>query len=101
MPSVGLQGLILRIVHKVHGELGRAKASQRPELVDVVLHRARNAEAINDLVNPRGEIIAQAAESRDELLVAELDLDLIDEVRSTWQFYRDRRPDSYESLVAP
>ncbi len=52
-------------------------------------------------VNPRGEIIAQAAESRDELLVAELDLDLIDEVRSTWQFYRDRRPDSYGYLVAP
>lgn len=52
-------------------------------------------------VNPRGEIIAQAAEGRDELLVAELDLDLIDEVRSTWQFYRDRRPDSYGNLVAP
>ncbi len=52
-------------------------------------------------VNPRGEIITQAAESRDELLVAELDLDLIDEVRSTWQFYRDRRPDSYGNLVAP
>ncbi|MDD9961048.1 MAG: acyltransferase [Gammaproteobacteria bacterium] len=52
-------------------------------------------------VNPRGEIIAQAAEGRDELLVAELELDLIDEVRSTWQFYRDRRPDSYGNLVAP
>ena len=52
-------------------------------------------------VNPRGEIIAQAAEGRDELLVAELDLDLIDEVRSTWQFYRDRRPDSYGNLIAP
>jgi len=28
-----------------------------------------------------------------------LDLDLIGEVRKTWQFFRDRRPDMYESLV--
>jgi beta-ureidopropionase len=36
-------------------------------------------------VDPRGQIIAQASRDRDELLVAEFDLDLIDEVRSTWQ----------------
>ena len=52
-------------------------------------------------VDPRGKIVAQAAEGRDELLVADLNLDLIDEVRSTWQFYRDRRPDSYDNLVTP
>ena len=52
-------------------------------------------------VDPRGQIIAQASEDQDELLTAELDLDLIDEVRSTWQFYRDRRPDAYATLVAP
>ena len=52
-------------------------------------------------VDPRGRIVAQASEGRDELLVADLDLDLIEEVRSTWQFYRDRRPDSYENLVTP
>ena len=37
----------------------------------------------------------------DEVVVADLDLDLIDEVRSGWQFFRDRRPDAYGSLVAP
>ncbi len=52
-------------------------------------------------VDPHGKIVAQAAEGRDELLVAELDLDLIEEVRNTWQFYRDRRPDSYNHLTAP
>ena len=52
-------------------------------------------------VDPRGQIITQASEDKDELIVAELDLDMIDEVRSTWQFYRDRRPESYDSLVAP
>src|SRR6478672_5394659 len=49
--------------------------------------------------NPRGQIIAQASRDKDEVLTADLDLDLIAEVRKTWQFFRDRRPDMYESLV--
>ena len=49
--------------------------------------------------NPRGKIIAQASRDKDELVVADLDLDMIREVRNTWQFYRDRRPDSYSRLV--
>ncbi|CAN5920926.1 nitrilase-related carbon-nitrogen hydrolase [soil metagenome] len=50
-------------------------------------------------VNPRGEIIACGSEDNDELVVAELDLDMIEEVRRTWQFFRDRRPDAYGPLV--
>jgi len=49
--------------------------------------------------NPRGQIIAQAARDKDEVLTADLDLDQIAEVRKTWQFFRDRRPDMYEALV--
>jgi N-carbamoylputrescine amidase len=50
-------------------------------------------------VNPRGEIFAQASEDKDELLVAEFDLEMIDQVRSIWQFFRDRRPETYGRLV--
>ena len=50
-------------------------------------------------VDPRGQIIDEASEDNDELLISELDLDLIDEVRSTWQFFRDRRPETYGKLV--
>ena len=50
--------------------------------------------------NPRGKIIAQASRDKDEVLVADLDLDMIAEVRNVWQFFRDRRPDSYRPLVA-
>jgi beta-ureidopropionase len=50
-------------------------------------------------VNPLGEIIACASEDNDELLVAEFDLDLINQVRGKWQFYRDRRPESYDEIV--
>jgi beta-ureidopropionase len=50
-------------------------------------------------VNPRGQIIAEASEYNDELVVADLDLSQIDEVRKVWQFYRDRRPEAYADLV--
>lgn len=50
-------------------------------------------------VDPRGQIIDQASEYDDELLISEFDLDLIDEVRSTWQFFRDRRPETYSKLT--
>jgi N-carbamoylputrescine amidase len=48
--------------------------------------------------NPRGKIIAQASRDKDELLVADLDRDMIKEVRSTWQFFRDRRPETYGAV---
>jgi beta-ureidopropionase len=49
--------------------------------------------------NPRGKIVAQASRDKDELVVADLDMDMIGEVRKTWQFFRDRRPDSYTPLT--
>jgi len=45
--------------------------------------------------------VAQAPRDKDAVVVADLNLDMIDEVRSVWQFYRDRRPDAYGPLVAP
>ena len=51
--------------------------------------------------NPKGQIIVQGSRDRDEVVVADLDLDEIAEVRTTWQFYRDRRPDTYGELSAP
>ena len=50
--------------------------------------------------NPKGEILAQGSRDHDEVIVADLDLDEISEVRSTWQFFRDRRPETYGDLTA-
>ena len=50
--------------------------------------------------DPRGQIITQAPRDQDAVVVADLNLDLIREVRNTWQFFRDRRPESYAQLVA-
>jgi N-carbamoylputrescine amidase len=51
------------------------------------------------IVNPLGKIEAQCSYDQDELLVHEIDLDMIRQVRDTWQFFRDRRPDAYGPLV--
>src|SRR3989339_47053 len=49
--------------------------------------------------DPRGPGLARAARDKDELVVADLNLDEIQEVRNVWQFYRDRRPETYELIT--
>ena len=51
--------------------------------------------------DPRGQIVSIASRDKDALVTAELDFDKIREVRHTWQFYRDRRPETYTGLVQP
>jgi beta-ureidopropionase len=49
-------------------------------------------------VDPRGKILVRGSEDRDEVVAADLDLDLIREVRDGWQFFRDRRPEMYSEI---
>ncbi len=49
--------------------------------------------------DPRGQIVVQGSRDQDEVIVADLDLDKIREVRNVWQFFRDRRPESYSALL--
>src|SRR5256714_12546286 len=49
--------------------------------------------------DPRGQFLSQAKRDEDALVTAELDLEKIREVRHTWQFFRDRRPETYGGLV--
>jgi N-carbamoylputrescine amidase len=57
------------------------------------------------IANPRGEIIAQANDTGEDIVVADVDLSVIPELRAMWGYYRDRRPDLYgplaEALTAP
>ena len=50
-------------------------------------------------VDPRGNFLKVGSEDKDELVVAEMNMDLIEEVRRVWQFYRDRRPETYGDMV--
>ena len=50
-------------------------------------------------VDPRGTFLKTGSEDESELVVADMDMETIEEVRQVWQFYRDRRPDSYGDLA--
>jgi N-carbamoylputrescine amidase len=51
-------------------------------------------------VDPRGQFVGDvASEKEEELVVRDLDLGLIEQVRQQWAFYRDRRPEAYGPLV--
>jgi beta-ureidopropionase len=50
-------------------------------------------------VNPRGKLIAQASKDKDELVTGDMEMEMVREVRNLWQFFRDRRPETYDPLV--
>ncbi len=53
-------------------------------------------------VNPRGQLVGEAApDDKNAVVVRDLDMDLLAEVRQTWAFYRDRNPAAYATLVQP
>lgn len=52
-------------------------------------------------VDPRARIIGKvASDTDDEVVVRDLDMSMIEDTRNYWQFFRDRRPDSYASTSA-
>lgn len=53
------------------------------------------------IVDPLGEVLAQASETAEETLIADLDPARLEAVRKVWPLYRDRRPDAYGRIVAP
>ena len=51
------------------------------------------------LVNPFGDITIEPTGRSDAVVLADVDLDEIEEARSVWNFFRDRRPDDYTDLT--
>lgn len=45
-----------------------------------------------------GQVVARASVSKDEVLVADCDMDALEETRRIWPFFRDRRIDSFDGL---
>jgi agmatine deiminase len=48
-----------------------------------------------------GNVVARAAEDRDEVLVCDIDLSMNTRVREGWGFLRNRRPETYRLLGLP
>jgi beta-ureidopropionase len=51
------------------------------------------------LADPKGQIVAQGSRDKDELIIGEVDRNIIQEVRTLWGFYENRRPDSYLTIT--
>ena len=52
--------------------------------------------------DPQGNLVgAMGSDEKEEVVIRDLDLDMIRRVRNDWQFYRDRRPESYTSIPKP
>jgi N-carbamoylputrescine amidase len=59
----------------------------------------RNHFGSSLVVNPRGEILAQASDHGEDIVLADVDVSVIPELRAMWGYYRDRRPDLYGPLT--
>ncbi len=51
------------------------------------------------IADPFGRVIAQASHDKEEILVAEVDLKQIEDIRRNWPFWRDRRVDAYGAIT--
>jgi N-carbamoylputrescine amidase len=48
---------------------------------------------------PQGELLAEASQENEEILMVDLDLARSETVRRIWPFLRDRRIDAYGDLL--
>jgi len=51
------------------------------------------------IAGPQGEILAEASHEKEEIIIAEVDLALMEDVRRNWPFLRDRRIDAYGDIM--
>ena len=47
----------------------------------------------------RARSSCEGSRDKDDIVVADMDFDMIREVRNTWQFFRDRRPETYTQIA--
>ena len=60
---------------------------------------ARDHHGASLIASPRGEILAEASATQEDIVMADVDLSAIPELRALWGYYRDRRPDLYGPVV--
>ena len=59
----------------------------------------RDHHGASMIVSPRGEILAQASATDNDMALADVDLGVLPEIRELWGYYRDRRPEMYGPVV--
>ncbi len=51
------------------------------------------------VADPQGVIISEASADKEEVIVADIDIERIEYIRRNWPFLRDRRIDSYQNIT--
>jgi predicted amidohydrolase len=53
------------------------------------------------IVDPWGEVIAEAAKNQEDCLIATFDLEQVTKAREYYAYLENRRPETYSELVTP
>ena len=51
------------------------------------------------IADPQGVILAQASNDKEEVLIADIDIDHLEDIRRNWPYLRDRRIDAYSDIT--
>ncbi len=85
-------GVYVAVPNRVGFETGNIRGNQAPG-------KGLEFWGGSFIADPFGQVIAQASQDKEEVLLAEVDFARIEDVRRNWPFWRDRRVDAYAPLT--
>jgi len=85
-------GVYLAAVNRVGHETGNIRGAETPG-------PGLDFWGGSFLCDPFGQVIAEASHDREDILIGEVDLRRLEQVRRNWPFLRDRRIDSYGPIT--
>jgi N-carbamoylputrescine amidase len=85
-------GVYVAVPNRVGFETGNIRGSQAPG-------NGLEFWGGSFIADPFGQVIAEASHDKEEVLVAEVDLRRMEDVRRNWPFWRDRRVDAYAPIT--
>ena len=86
-------GVYVGVVNRVGFETGNIRGNSAPG-------KGLEFWGGSFLADPFGRVLAEASHDKEEILLGEIDLKLIEDIRRNWPFLRDRRIDSYAPITS-
>jgi len=86
-------GVYVAVVNRVGFETGNIRGNSAPGA-------GLEFWGASFLCDPFGRVIAEASHDKEEILVGEVDLRVLEDTRRNWPFLRDRRIDSYAPITS-
>ncbi len=86
-------GVYVAVVNRVGHETGNIRGKSAPG-------QGLEFWGGSFLCDPFGSVIAEASHDKEEILIGEVDVRRLEEIRRNWPFLRDRRIDAYAPLTS-